>query len=420
MNIGMVISDRPDNELLAMWRSITARMFPAALALLVTAAPAWAQPQNTTLSSPEVAIRSLPVSVSIDDATAKITDAAVHLVAAQNATKFGLSVRATMTPKTGFTGKERPIVYLYPSCDNEPPARTRDVPVAVVALGALDAGEATQTVITTATGEALLPSAGIACAKLAVVCKDCGEPPAARPTNVELPLPAPVQESDAPLEIDRAAVTLAGESGSKSFSLSFDGLLTPTKELTGKEKLVVDLYAACTGATPGFFAGAVEVSDLPADKSALTVRKTATATSIVALSRVGCAKLDVTCASCEPPSPPAEGGIQRPALAEPGIGYLSFKDLSLALVGDPASKEFGVAVDGTATPKVNLTGNEKPVIRLYTGCSSADGKTNVATVELTNLPKDSANKPVKLTATNKTEAFVPMQDIDCAVLDVLR
>jgi hypothetical protein len=382
------------------------------------AALAWAQPQDTTLSSSGVAIRSLSVPVPIDDATAKMTDVAVHLVAAPSATKFGLSVRATITPKAGFTGKERPVVYLFASCDNEPPARTGDVPVAVVALGALEAGDAAQTVITTATGEALLPSAGIACSKFAVVCKDCGEPPTRAPRNVEQMLPGAVQESDAPLNVDRAAVALAGEPASTSFKLSFDGLLTPTKELTGKEKLVVDLYAACNGATPGFFAGAVEVSDMSAGKSALTVRKTADATSIVPLSRVGCAKLAVTCASCEPPKPPAEVGIQRLALTDPGIKDLSFAGLSLTLVGEPSSKVFGVAVDGKAVPKVKTSGNETPVVvRLYTGCGSADGKTNVATVELTNLPKDS-NAPTKLTATKETTAFVPMQDINCAVLDV--
>jgi hypothetical protein len=393
-----------------MWNSITARLSPAALALLVTATPAWAQPQDTV-------IRSLPVPVPVDDATAKMTDVAVHLVGAPSTTKFGLSVRATIAPKAGFTGKERPVVYLYASCDNEPPARTSGVPVAVVALGAVDAGEAAQTVITTATGEALLPSASIACAKLAVACKDCGEPPPPRPTNVELTLP--VQDSKAPLTIDHAAVTLAGESGSKSFKLSFDGLLTPTKELTGKEKLLVDLYAACNGANPGFFAGAVEVSDLAAGKSARQVKKTADATSIVPLSRVGCAKLDVTCAACEPQKPPAEAGIQRLALADPGIRDLKFDGLSLALVGEPTSKDFGVAVDGEAVPGVKLTGDEKPVIRLYTGCAGADRKTNVATVGLTNLPKDSAvDKPVKLTATIEAKAFVPMQDINCAALDV--
>ena len=410
-----------------MWRSITARGVAAALALLVTGAPAWAQPQNPTLSSSEVAIRSLQVLVPIDDATAKVTDVALHLVGVPSATKFGLSVRATITPKAGFTGKERPVVYLYASCDSEPPARTSGVPVAVVALGALDAGDAAQTVITTATGEALLPSAGIACAKLAVVCKDCGAPPPRTPKDVEQTLPGAVQESNAPLKVDHAAVTLAGEPAKTSFKLSFDGLLTPTKELTGKEKLVVDLYAACNGATPGFFAGAVEVGGLPAGKSALPVRKTADATSIVPLSRVGCAKLDVTCAACEPPEPPAELGIQKLALADPGIKDLSFKDLSLALVGEPSSKEFGVAVDGKAVPAVKTTGTEKPVIRLYTGCATGNGKergpdaTNVATAELTNLPKDATSTtPVKLTSINKTEAFVPMQDINCAVLDVLR
>jgi hypothetical protein len=393
-----------------MWRSIIAHGFPAALVLLVTAA----QAQDATLSSSGVAIRSLPVSVQTDDDTAKMTDVAVYLVGVPSATKFGLSVRATITPKADFTGKERPVVYLYAACDTEPPARI-GVPVAVVALGALDVGDAAQTVVMTATGEALLPSAGIACAKLAV-------PPTRAPRNVEQTLPGAVQESGAPLNVDRAVVVLAGEPASASFKLSFDGKLTPTKELTGKEKLVVDLYAACNGATPGFFAGAVEIADLPAGKLAFPVKKTAAVTSIVPLSRVGCAKLDVTCASCEPPEPPAEVGIQRLALANPGIDYLRFNGLSLTLVGAPSSTKFGVAVDGVAVPKgVKLTGDEKPVIRLYTGCASANERgpdaTNVATVELTNLPKEST-APAKLTATHTAEAFVPMQDINCAVLDV--
>jgi len=182
MNIGMVISNRLNKELLSMWRSIILSGFLAALALLATVALAQA-PQDTTLAKSGVEIRSLPVPVPVDDASAKMTDVAVHLVGAPGATKFGVSVRATITPKAGFTGKERPVVYLYTSCDNGPPVRTSPVPVAVdsgvpvavAALGALDAGDAAQTVITTATGEALLPLAGITCAKLAVVCKDCGE-----------------------------------------------------------------------------------------------------------------------------------------------------------------------------------------------------------------------------------------------------
>jgi hypothetical protein len=115
--------------------------------------------------------------------------------------------------------------------------------------------------------------------------------------------------------------------------------------------------------------------------------------------------------------------IQRLALADPGIRDLSFNELSLTLIGEPASKDFGVAVDGMATPKVKLTGEEKPVIRLYTGCANGNGKergpaaTNVATVELINLPQGST-KPVKLTATIEAKAFVPMKDINCAVLDV--
>ena len=102
---------------------------------------------------------------------AVMTNVTVHLVGVPTAAKFGLSVRARITPKSVFAGKERPVVYLYASCDNAVPTLTTGVPVAVVTLDVLNAGDTTQTFINTATGEALMPLAGVTCAKLAVSAK---------------------------------------------------------------------------------------------------------------------------------------------------------------------------------------------------------------------------------------------------------
>ncbi len=99
---------------------------------------------------------------------------------------------------------------------------------------------------------------------------------------------------------------------------------------------------------------------------------------------------------------------------------LRFDKLSLALVGEAKSKSFGVAFRGVASPKVAMTGSEKPVVRLYAGCASGKdvgpNATNVATVELGSLP--AGKEPTKLTMTKDTTAFLPMQEINCAVIDL--
>jgi hypothetical protein len=239
-----------------MWKPIAAVLLLALFAVSLTQGTGWAQPPATNPTGPRVMITSLPVRPPLQGDKVRFADVSIHLVGQPNATSFGISARATITPEGDLTGKERPVVYLYATCDDEAPIRSGAGPVATVELGALEAGHAAQTVITTATGTALVPSANVACAKVGVVCHGCGAPPApAAPKYVERLLPSAAQETEAPLKVDRAVLTALGDPGSKSFGLSFDGSVTPTRAMTGKEKLVVDLYAGCTGAAPGFFVG---------------------------------------------------------------------------------------------------------------------------------------------------------------------
>lgn len=140
------------------------------------------------------------------------------------------------------------------------------------------------------------------------------------------------------------------------------------------------------------------------------------------LSNVACAKLSVVCKECsDASSRPAAYSIRRLRLAlDPAARDFRLDAPSLTLVGEPASKSFGVAFRGTVLPTVELKGEEKAVLRLYTGCAG-DGPpgpdaTNVATVELGNLRSGSDRQ--RLATTKDASAFVPMQDIGCAVIDL--
>jgi hypothetical protein len=54
-----------------------------------------------------------------------------------------------------------------------------------------------------------------------------------------------------PSPIGGGTVSLIGDPDSKTFGVSFNGPLTSSASLTGKEKLVVSLYINCDGMQPG-------------------------------------------------------------------------------------------------------------------------------------------------------------------------
>jgi hypothetical protein len=278
-------------KLITAWWSLTALVLAAGLT------PGWAEPRELIAIRSGVAITSLPVRAPLETAEARFTDVALRLVGAPGADSLGISLRATVVPKIALTGKEKPVLYLYATCDDEPPGRSAGVPVATLQLDELPAGRVARTIITTGTVSALVPLSNIACAKLGLVCKECGEAP----------------------------------------------------------------------------------------------------------------------------SPPAAYSIRRLTLAlDPAIRDFRLDAPSITVVGDPTSKSFGVAFRGTVVPAVELTGDEKAVIRLYTGCAGepppGPEATNVATVELGSLRK--GREQQRLATTKDTSAFVPMQDIGCAVIDM--
>lgn len=243
-----------------------------------------------------VAITALPVRSPLETPEASFADVALRLIGKPDAETLGVSVRATVVPKTDLTGKEKLVAYFYSTCDDEPPVRSAGVLVATLDLAALPAGRTARSIVATGTVSALVPVGDVSCAKLALLCQECGEASAS----------------------------------------------------------------------------------------------------------------------------PAAYGIRHLAAAlDPHVQDFGLDDPSLALVGEPASKSFGVAFRGTVQPTVELTGNEKAVIRLYTGCAEpAPGPdaTNVATVELGGLRSGSDRQ--RLVATKDATAFVPLQDIGCAVVDM--
>jgi hypothetical protein len=411
------------------WKPSAAPGLLAALALSGVVAPGLAHSEEAISLRSGATITPVPVRGPLETAEVRFTDVALHLIGPGSDESFGVALRATVVPKLELFGKEEAVVYLYATCDDAPPAQSGGVAVARVDIGSLTAGRQSQTIVANVAGSAPVPLSDIACAKLAVTCKECAEHASGVIQEVARSLPAVVRDDSAPLDVGPAAVTLFGAPASKSFGLSFDGTVTPTKDMTGKEKLVVNLYAGCSGTAPpagGTFVGTVEIGELPAGRGAVRPKKVvAEVTSLVPLSGIACAKVAVVCPTCEPPAAqPVELTDYKirkldPAL-DPGVRDFRLDAPSLALVGEPASKSFGTAFRGTVLPTVELTGEETAVIRLYTGCTDAKSPgpnaTNVATVELGGLRKGSDR--YRVTATKDASAFVPMQDISCAVIDM--
>ena len=241
-----------------------------------------------------------------------------------------------------------------------------------------------------------------------------------------MPVRAPLETAEA--RFTDVAVHLIGAPGDNTLSVSAHTTVVPKLDLSGKEKAVLYFYNTCDDEPPARSIGAVvaslELEDLPAGQEARTIIMTGTATSLVPLSSVACAKLAILCKECGGAlsSPPTAATIRRLRLVlDPNVDDFRLDAPSLTLVGEPASwKSFGVAFRGRVLPTVELVGDEKAVIRLYTGLRwrSAAGTQchNVATVDLGSLRKGS--DPRRLAASKDATAFVPMRDIGCAVVDM--
>lgn len=99
------------------------------------------------------------------------------------------------------------------------------------------------------------------------------------------------------LKLADTTVSLVGEQDSKSFGLSYRGLLDPETELSGSEKLIGYFYINCDNESPdktkGILIGSVDIADIKAGRDAYTLIRTAEATAFVPLGDVECVKIGV-------------------------------------------------------------------------------------------------------------------------------
>lgn len=269
----------------------------AALALAGAVAPGSAPAEERIPVGAFKAITPLAVRPPLETLEASFRDVALYLIGAPDAESFGVSIRATVEPSYDLTGKEKTVLYLYARCDDEPPARSTGVLVATLEVGDLTAGRAARSIVTTGSVGSLVPLSSVACAKLAVLCKDCGEAPEPAPAYSIRRLDPVLDPAVRDLRVDAASLALVGEPGSKSFGVAFRGTVEPTVELTGEEKPVIRLYTGCDAADPPG-AGATNVATLElgslrrgTDAQRLTLTKDATA--FVPMADVGCAVIDM-------------------------------------------------------------------------------------------------------------------------------
>ena len=250
--------------------------------------------QEATPIRSGVAITALKVRPPLESSAATFTDVALHLIGSAGTETLGIAVRATVVPKTDLIGKEKAVVYFYATCDDEPPARSAGVPVATFDLGTLPVGRDPYTIVTTGTVTALVPLTNVACAKVAVVCTDCGQ--AASPHGIRR-LPSALDSTVQDIVFDSLSLSLIGEPSSKSFGIAFQGTVRPTLELTGQEKAVVRLYTGCTDPrVPGTDAtnvATVEIGNLRPGRDKFRLIVTKDATAFVAMHDIGCAVIDL-------------------------------------------------------------------------------------------------------------------------------
>lgn len=99
------------------------------------------------------------------------------------------------------------------------------------------------------------------------------------------------------LKLTDTTVSLVGEPDSKSFGLSYRGLLDPETDLSGTEKLVGYFYVKCDDESPdktkGVLIGSINVTDIKAGRESYTLIMTADAAAFLPLKHVECVKIGV-------------------------------------------------------------------------------------------------------------------------------
>jgi hypothetical protein len=216
-------------------------------------------------------------------------------------------------------------------------------------------------------------------------------------------------------------VTLMGDPELKDFGLAYRGKLRPTVDLSGEEKLDVDLYARCDSQTPSrteaVNVGTVEIGAIKG-KGELTMIATKDAKTFVPLKDVQCAKIRI---EGYVPKGPAFVVKTLPILNGDELSDVTISDTTVTLMGDPDSKDFGLAYRGKLKPNVEM-GNEKLAVYLYlyTRC---DGQppdqtraVNVGSLEIGSIKK--TKREYTLIAAKDAKAFVPLKDVQCARVEI--
>lgn len=243
------------------------------------------------------AIIALPVRPPPESPAATFADVALHLIGAPGVETLGIAVRATIVPKGDLTGKEKIVAYFYATCDDKPPASSAGVSVAMFEIGTLPAGRTSRTFVTTGTASSLVPLANVVCAKLALVCPECGAPPAQAAAYSIRKLAATLDPGLQDIAVDAPSLALVGEPTSKSFGIAFRGTVRPTLELTGDEKVVIRFYAGCAAdGLPGPEAtnvATVELGNLRKGRERFRLISTKDASAFVPMQDIGCAVIDL-------------------------------------------------------------------------------------------------------------------------------
>lgn len=220
-----------------------------------------------------------------------------------------------------------------------------------------------------------------------------------------------------PSPIGGGTLSLIGDPDSKTFGVSFNGPLTSSASLTGKEKLVVSLYINCDGTHPGnrVTVGTVDLGRLKAAQPAPTVFAIGDASAFVPLASVTCVSLAIR--TDEPDKTP----YVVKAFANNDIEVaqdIKVLNSTVNLIGEPDSKSFGVSYRGTLESAIELSGEEKLVAHLYMKCDNnppnQTSAINVGTAKISEAPKGRGSWLQIVTA--DVTAFVPLREVECVKL----
>jgi len=227
-----------------------------------------------------------------------------------------------------------------------------------------------------------------------------------------------VYGSDAlPSPLGGGMVSLIGEAESKTFGVSFNGTLTSSASLTGKEKLVASLYIKCDGQAPGsrVTVGTVDLGVLKPAQPARAVMAIGEATAFVPLATIKCVSLALRID--EPDKPP----FIVKTFTEENIEIaqdVKVLNSTVSLIGEPESKSFGVSYRGTLESAIELRGEEKLVAHLYIKCDNdspnTTSATHVGTAKISEVPKGRGVSLQIVTA--DVTAFVPLREVECVKL----